>query len=95
MMKNNIIHRRQFLKSTATNGIGLVVLPSGILSGANAPSNKISVACIGVRGRGNSVMNSFAAEPDCAVIRFSEAGAVNSSTTCRDFVSSPAAFLVS
>ena len=67
MMKTNIIQRRQFLKSTAATGIGLVVLPSGILSGANAPSNKISVACIGVRGRGNSVMNSFAAEPDCAI----------------------------
>jgi predicted dehydrogenase len=67
MMKTNIVQRRQFLKSTAATGIGLVVLPSGILSGANAPSNKINVACIGVRGRGNSVMNSFAAESDCTI----------------------------
>ena len=32
-------------------GTGLVILPSGVLSGATAPSNKLNVAMIGVWGR--------------------------------------------
>lgn len=51
MMKTNIVQRRQFLKSTAATGIGLLILPSGTLSGANAPSNKLNVAMIGTWGR--------------------------------------------
>ncbi|MBL9150878.1 MAG: Gfo/Idh/MocA family oxidoreductase [Verrucomicrobiales bacterium] len=34
---------------------------------AFAANDKISVACIGIRGRGNSVMQSFVAEPDCEI----------------------------
>jgi predicted dehydrogenase len=34
---------------------------------AFAVNDRISVACIGVRGRGNAVMRSFAAEADCEV----------------------------
>ncbi|OHB79792.1 MAG: oxidoreductase [Planctomycetes bacterium RBG_16_55_9] len=54
MVKNSIIQRRQFLKSTAAAGMGLVILPSGVLSSANAPSNKLNVALIGVGGRGRA-----------------------------------------
>jgi predicted dehydrogenase len=50
MTKANMIPRRQFLKSTAA-GIGLTILPSGVLSGANAPSNKLNVALVGAYGR--------------------------------------------
>src|SRR5262245_39160740 len=58
--------RRRFLKQTAALGIGMGV--SAVSAGrAVAANDKISVACIGVRGRGNSVMHSFAAEPDCVV----------------------------
>jgi predicted dehydrogenase len=47
----------------------------GLLAAASAAApfravsanEKISVACIGIRGRGNSVMGSFLAEPDCEV----------------------------
>ncbi|MHC4595432.1 MAG: Gfo/Idh/MocA family oxidoreductase [Planctomycetota bacterium] len=53
-METNIIQRRQFLKSTAAAGMGLLILPSGTLSGANAPSNKLNVALIGVWGRGRA-----------------------------------------
>jgi predicted dehydrogenase len=42
-----------------------------------AANDKVSVACIGVRGRGNSVMHSFAAEPDCVVTHICD---VNEST---------------
>ncbi|MBG86930.1 MAG: dehydrogenase [Verrucomicrobiales bacterium] len=53
--------RRSFLKSVTAAG----VCAPAIIS-AN-PNSKISVACIGPRRRGNSVMRSFAAQRDCAI----------------------------
>jgi predicted dehydrogenase len=44
--------RRQFLKAAATAGASCMLLPSGVWSGENAPSNKLNVALIGVWGRG-------------------------------------------
>ncbi len=44
------MRRRDFLKG-ATGGAGLLLLPSGTLSGANAPSNKLNLALIGADGR--------------------------------------------
>jgi predicted dehydrogenase len=49
-MKNKVIERRQFLQ-TAAAGAGLLVLPSGTLLGAKAPSNKLNIALIGAHGR--------------------------------------------
>jgi predicted dehydrogenase len=43
--------RRDFLKSATTTGLGLIILPSGVLSGKNAPSNKLNIAMIGAWGR--------------------------------------------
>ncbi len=43
--------RRAFLKSAAAAGAGLVVLPSGVVSGASAPSNTLNIAMIGTWGR--------------------------------------------
>ena len=43
--------RRQFLKSAVAAGAGCVILPSGLLSGADAPSNKLNVGLIGAWGR--------------------------------------------
>jgi predicted dehydrogenase len=57
-------NRRRFLQQSALLSLGLTV---GRGSRAYAANEKISVACIGVRGRGNSVMHSFAAEPDCEI----------------------------
>ncbi|MHC4627651.1 MAG: Gfo/Idh/MocA family protein [Planctomycetota bacterium] len=54
MSKSNRVSRRQFLKSTAATGTGLLILPSGSLLGANAPSNKLNVALIGAWGRGRA-----------------------------------------
>jgi predicted dehydrogenase len=50
-MKNSNIKRRDFLKGVAATGAGLVILPSGVLSGQNAPSNKLNIALIGAYGR--------------------------------------------
>ncbi len=58
--------RRDFLRTSAA----VSVVP-GILAGrsqaAVSANEKISVACIGVRGRGNSVMRTFASESDCEI----------------------------
>jgi predicted dehydrogenase len=56
--------RRGFLEQSAILGLGAAAVLGGRAFAAN---DKISVACIGVRGRGNSVMHSFAAEPDCEI----------------------------
>ena len=58
--------RRRFVQQSATLGIGLGLAP-GLSGRALAANDKISVACIGVRGRGNSVMRTFATEPDCEI----------------------------
>jgi len=54
MKKASIVQRRQFLKTTAAAGMGLIILPSGTLSGANAPSNKLNIAMIGTWGRADA-----------------------------------------
>lgn len=61
MLRSN---RRSFFQQSAALGLGLV---AGVSGRAVAANDKISVACIGVGGRGNSVMRSFAAELDCAI----------------------------
>jgi predicted dehydrogenase len=66
--------RRDFIRKSATFGLGLG-LSAGLGGRALAANNKISVACIGVRGRGNSVMNSFAAETDCEITHICDVNA--------------------
>lgn len=56
--------RRGFVRRSAALGLGLACSPAGKAFAAN---DKIGVACIGVRGRGDSVMRSFADEPDCEI----------------------------
>ena len=51
-MKNEKVKRRDFLKGIAAAGASLVILPSGVVSGKNAPSNKLNIALIGAWGRG-------------------------------------------
>jgi predicted dehydrogenase len=47
----SVLPRRQFLQSVAAAGVGLTIVPSSVLGGANAPSNKLNVALIGTWGR--------------------------------------------
>lgn len=54
--------RRRFLKSAAAAGVGLTILPSGVLSGTNAPSNKLNLALIGTGGRGKAHFGSVKSE---------------------------------
>jgi predicted dehydrogenase len=62
MMKTKLIQRRQFLKSSAAAGVGFLILPSGTLSGANAPSNKLNVALIGTWGRADAHFGAISKE---------------------------------
>ena len=55
------MQRRQFLKSTIATGAGLIILPSGTLSGAS-PGNKLNIALIGVWGRANAYTNNLKKE---------------------------------
>ncbi|MBN1123373.1 MAG: Gfo/Idh/MocA family oxidoreductase [Sedimentisphaerales bacterium] len=61
-MKFDRIQRRQFLKSTAVVGMGLTILPSGIVTGANTPSDKLNLALIGVWGRGLAHIGAISSE---------------------------------
>ncbi|HAY79579.1 MAG TPA: hypothetical protein DCY79_07220, partial [Planctomycetaceae bacterium] len=61
----SLTNRRRFIQQTAAVGVG--VATAGLCQSAVAANDKIRVACIGVRGRGNSVMRSFAAEADCEI----------------------------
>jgi len=61
-MKTKLIQRRQFLKSSAAAGVGFLILPSGTLSGANAPSNKLNVALIGTWGRADAHFGAISKE---------------------------------
>ena len=56
--------RRDFISQSAALGLGVLAAPS---SAAQPANEKIGVACIGVRGRGNSLLHSFADQPDCEV----------------------------
>lgn len=71
-MKTTLLQRRQFLKSTAATGIGLIILPSGTLSGQNAPSNKLNIALIGAWGRGMAHWDSLASENVAALCDIDE-----------------------
>ncbi len=56
------MQRRQFLKSAFATGAGLTILPSGTLSGATSPGNKLNIALIGVWGRANAYTNNLKKE---------------------------------
>ena len=61
------MHRRSFLAQTTTAAAGLVILPSGALAGATAPSNKLNIALIGVYGRTYRLYDSLAHQNVAAV----------------------------
>jgi len=61
-MKTKSIKRRDFLKTTAAAGAGLLVLQSRKVFGADAASNKLNIALIGVWGRGQAHYDAIAPE---------------------------------
>ena len=59
-----VVTRRGFVKDAAVAGLGAGAALAAT-GRAVAANDKTRVACVGVRGRGNSVMRTFVAEPDC------------------------------
>ena len=57
------MHRRTFLQGTAAAGLSVAVAPGSQPS----PNDRISVCVVGVRGRGGSLLNTFASLPDVNV----------------------------
>ncbi len=60
--KTKAVQRRQFLQSAAAAGAAWTILPSGVLTGADAPSNKLNVALIGAWGRAKAHFSAISSE---------------------------------
>ncbi len=71
-MKNSSLSRRHFLHGAAVAGAGLTILPGGILSGKNAPSNKLNIALIGADGRARAHYDAIAPENVTAICDIDE-----------------------
>ncbi len=73
MTDGRVCSRRQFLKETAGTAVGIVGFPYIISSsslgkdGNVAPSNRITMGCIGIGMMGPANMNSFLIEKDCQI----------------------------
>ncbi|OHB76383.1 MAG: hypothetical protein A2Z25_20180 [Planctomycetes bacterium RBG_16_55_9] len=65
------VSRREFLACSATVASAALAWPAIVPSsvfGANAPSNRITMGCIGVGGQGSSNMRGFKGQPGCEVV---------------------------
>jgi predicted dehydrogenase len=67
MNSSSITHRRSVLKMLAATTAAPLILP-GRLFGQDAPSNKITVGCIGVGWQGGGNLDSLLALDDCRVL---------------------------
>jgi len=70
-LRTNNLSRREFLKASAvTTGAAVAwpaIVPSSVF-GANAPSNRITIGCIGLGGQGRGNMNNFKGNPGSQVV---------------------------
>jgi len=60
--------RRQFLKGSVAAAIGLPTIVPASVFGANPPSDRITVGCIGVGGKGSGNMRAFNGNPGAQVV---------------------------
>ncbi len=63
------MHRRRFLGSSVAAGLGWGAAATRVLRAEDrtAPNDRIAVACVGLRGRGGSLLTTFAGQPDVEV----------------------------
>ena len=61
MNETSLLPRRQFLKQSIA-GAGLLILPSGIISGKTSPNGKLNIALIGAGGRATAHFGAVAGE---------------------------------
>ncbi len=64
------VSRRTFLRNAASAAATMAILPRRVLGGsaAVAPSDKITIACVGVGAQGTRVMMDFLKEPDVQIV---------------------------
>jgi predicted dehydrogenase len=73
MVHKRFVSRREFLKGVAAAGAALAlptIVPSSVFGadGRPAPSNRITMGCIGVGGQGSGNQGAFLGESDCQVL---------------------------
>ncbi|MEE6187970.1 Inositol 2-dehydrogenase/D-chiro-inositol 3-dehydrogenase [Mycovorax composti] len=69
MKKNQSNSRRKFIKNAALIGAGITIVPRHVLGrGFVAPSDKLNIAGIGVGGKGESDLTSFAKSPNVNIV---------------------------
>ena len=73
-MKINASTRRQFLKTTATAVTAFQILPRHVLGGPRfvPPSEKVTLAVVGVGGRGTQNLRSLLAQADAQVVAIAD-----------------------
>ena len=77
-IRNDLNNRRQFLKTAAGTAVGVIgfpyIVPSSALGKAGdvAPSNRVTMGCIGVGWQGTSNLKSFIKEKDCQIVAISD-----------------------
>src|SRR5262245_49789953 len=64
------LSRRKFLLGAGSSAAALTILPRRVLGGSRyvAPSDKITIACIGVGAQGTRVMMDFLKRPDIQIV---------------------------
>ena len=73
-MANKTINRREFLKKATVSAIGAIGFPYVVSSaalgkaGSVAPSNRITMGCIGVGWQGGVNMETFLSQKDCRIL---------------------------
>jgi predicted dehydrogenase len=75
-MKTSAPNRRQFLRQTmaaGAAGISLPIISSARAADSPAPSDKITIGCIGVGGMGTGNMKVFVGLPGCRVVAVCDA----------------------
>ena len=88
MLLTHSLGRRQFLKKAAGLGAALAlpaIVPAFALGAAGrpAPSNRVTVGCIGVGGQGNGNLGGFLGDPRCQVLAVNDVDRRNREGTQR------------
>jgi len=84
--RTNTLSRREFLKSTAVAAAGAFVAPTIVPSsvfGADTPSNRITMGCIGMGSQGTGNMRGFKGKAGCDVVAVCDVDAGHRERACQ------------
>jgi predicted dehydrogenase len=77
------VSRREFLKGAAGMAVALPVIVPASVFGADAPSNRITVGCIGVGGKGSGNMKGFNGNRGSEVVAVCDVDAAHRERACK------------